>query len=81
MNPDPRPEAGERWAGPRGAHTTLYPTQARARDSGGPIRLRPAAEAAKMEVPGLPGAKGSKVQAPRVTSLTVVPDPGLGETP
>ncbi len=84
MNPNSRPEAGQRWAGPRGPHTTLYPAEARARDSGGAIRLRPAAGAAKTEVAGLPLAKGSRVQAPGangVTSLTVVPDPGLGETP
>jgi len=83
MNPNSRPEAGQRWAGPRSPHTTLYPAEARARDSGGAIRLRPAAEAAKTEVAGLPLAKGSGVQAPgaALTSLTVVPDPGLGETP
>ena len=81
ISPDPRPERSQRWAGPRGASTTTHPAEARARDSGGPTRLRPAA---KTEVARLPLAKGSEVQAPGangVTSLTVVPDPGLGETP
>ena len=84
MSPYSRPEAGQPWAGPRGPHTTLYPAGARARDSGSAIPFRPAAGAAKTEVAGLPLAKGSRVQAPGangVTSLTVVPDPGLGETP
>ncbi len=81
MRPNSRPEAGQPWTGSRGTHTMLSPAEARARDSGGPTRLRPAA---KTEVARLPLAKGSEVQAPGangVTSLTVVPDPGLGETP
>ena len=81
MSPDPRPEAGERWAGPRGAYTSLSPADARTRARRGPTRLRPVA---KTEVAGPPLAKGSEVQAPGangVTPLTVVPDPGLGETP
>jgi len=83
MSPNSRPEAGQPWTGPRGSHTTLYPAGARARDSGSAIPLRPAAGPAKTEV-ALPSGKGSKVQAPGangLTSLTVVPDPGLGEAP
>jgi len=84
MSPNPRPEAGQPWAGPRGPHTALYPAGARAGDSGSAIPPRSAAGAAKTEVAGLPSGKGSKVQAPGangLTSLTVVPDPGLGEAP
>jgi hypothetical protein len=84
MSPNSRPEAGHPWAGPRGDHATLYPAGARARLGGGAIGLRHAAGAAKTEVARLPSGKGSKVRAPAangLTSLTVVPDPGLGEAP